>query len=137
MYVRILDEIKPTEAFAKINYANAFDPELSLMLRERRSTTLLSMQEETIEIESNILASNKLKTRSVKDKKKQREDSPTSSNPATSDPKLDEMNKTLKDLTSEIVKLKWESKQPNKVFQGDGNINPNQFRRMNDVPQMF
>jgi hypothetical protein len=56
MYGRILDEIKPTEASAKITYANAFDTKFSLLLRERRSTTLLSMQEEAIEVESNILA---------------------------------------------------------------------------------
>jgi hypothetical protein len=88
MYGRIPDEIKPTEASAKITYANAFDAEFSLLLRERRSTTLLSMQEATIEVESNILASDRLKTRSDKEKKKQREDAPTSSNSATSDPNL-------------------------------------------------
>jgi hypothetical protein len=70
MYGRIPDEIKPTEASTKITYANAFDAEFSLLLRERRSTTLLSMQEATIEVESNILASDRLKTRSDKEKKK-------------------------------------------------------------------
>jgi hypothetical protein len=125
MYGRIPNEIKPTEASDKITYANAFDADFSLMLRERRSTTLLSMREEAIEVESNILASNRLKTKFDKDKKKRREDSPTSSNLATSDPKLDEMTKILKDMTSEIAKLKWESKQPNKAFQGAGNRNPN------------
>ena len=74
------------------------------------------MKEETIEVLSNILASNRLKTRSDKEKKKQREDALTSSNPATSDPKLEEMTKNLKDLTSKIAKLKWESKQPNRTF---------------------
>jgi hypothetical protein len=43
MYGRIPYEIKPTKASAKITYANAFDAEFSLLLRERRSTTLLSM----------------------------------------------------------------------------------------------
>jgi hypothetical protein len=47
------------------------------------------------------------------------------------------MTKTLKDLTSKIAKLKWESKQPNIAFQGDGNRNPNQFRRPNDAPQIM
>jgi hypothetical protein len=110
IYGRIPDEIKPTEASAKITYANSFYVELSLLPRERRSTTLLSMQEEAIEVESNILASDKLKTRSDKEKKNQREDAPTYSNPTTSDPKLEEMTNTLKDLTFEIAKLKWESK---------------------------
>jgi hypothetical protein len=43
MYGIIPYEIKPTEASAKITYANAFDAKLSLLLRERRSTTMLSM----------------------------------------------------------------------------------------------
>jgi hypothetical protein len=71
MYGRIPDEIKPTKYSAKITYINAFDAKLSLLLRERRSTTFFSMQEAAIEIESNILASDRLKTRSGKDKKKQ------------------------------------------------------------------
>jgi hypothetical protein len=47
------------------------------------------------------------------------------------------MTKNLKHLTSEIGKLKWESKQPKKYFQGVGNRNPNQFRRSNDTPQII
>jgi hypothetical protein len=137
MHGRIPDEIKPTEASTKITYDNAFDTYLSLLLRDIRSTTLFSMQETTIEVESNILASNRLNTRFEKDKKKHREDSPASSNAATYDPKLDEITKTVKDLRSEITKLKWESKQINRSFQGAGNINPNQFRRLNDVPRIM
>jgi len=56
MYSRILDEIKLTEASAKITYSNAFDENFSLILKEIISTTFLSMQEETIEDESNNLA---------------------------------------------------------------------------------
>jgi hypothetical protein len=104
---------------------------------EIRSTTLLSMQEETIEVDSNILASNRLNTRSEKYKKKHREESPTSSNPTTYDLKLDEMTKNLKDMTYEVAKMKWEYQQPNKYFQQAGNKNPNQFRRSNDSPQMM
>jgi len=47
------------------------------------------------------------------------------------------MTKTLKDMTSDIAKLKWESKQLNRPFQGDGNRNQNQFRRLSDVPQVM
>jgi hypothetical protein len=70
MYGRIPDKIKPTKAFTNITYANAFDAEFSLLLRERRSTTLFSMQEAAIEVESNILTSDRLKTRPNKEKKK-------------------------------------------------------------------
>jgi hypothetical protein len=47
------------------------------------------------------------------------------------------MTKNLKDLNSEIAKMKWESKHPNKYFQGAGNRNQNQFRRPNDAPQIM
>ena len=40
-------------------------------------------------------------------------------------------------MTSEIANIKWESQQPNNSFQGAGNINPNQFRRSNDAPQIM
>ena len=56
IYSEIPDEIKPTETSTKINFSNAFDAEFSLLLRERRSTTLSLMQEASIEVESNILA---------------------------------------------------------------------------------
>jgi hypothetical protein len=49
MYSNIPDEIKPTETSAKTTFANAFDVEFSLLLRERRSVTLILMQEATIE----------------------------------------------------------------------------------------
>ena len=61
MYGRIQTEIKPSETSAKLTYANAFDHEFSLHLRERRPVTLLNMQEAALEVESNILASNRLK----------------------------------------------------------------------------
>ena len=51
----------PAETSAKLTYANAFDHEFSLLLRERRPISLLNMQDATLEVESNILASNRLK----------------------------------------------------------------------------
>jgi hypothetical protein len=56
MYNKIPAEIKPTEASAKITYASSFDPDLCLLLRERRATSLAHMQDATLEVESNILA---------------------------------------------------------------------------------
>ena len=58
-------------------YANSFDHEFSLLLRERRPISLLNMQDATLEVESNILASNRLKkettqqTMTGKERKKQ------------------------------------------------------------------
>ena len=51
MYGRILAEIKPSETSAKLTYANAFDHEFSLHLRERRLVSLLNMHEATLEVE--------------------------------------------------------------------------------------
>jgi hypothetical protein len=53
-------------------------------------------------VESNILATKRLKTRSGRDKKKQKEYVPSSSHAATSDPKIDEMDKMLKMLVVEL-----------------------------------
>jgi hypothetical protein len=50
MYGRILDEIKPTKASAKITYANAFDVKFSLLLRERRSTTLFPCKKQPLRL---------------------------------------------------------------------------------------
>ena len=43
MYGKIPAEIKPSETFVKLTYANAFDHDFSLLLRERRLVTLLNM----------------------------------------------------------------------------------------------
>jgi hypothetical protein len=62
---------------------------------------------------------------------------PSSSNPTEFDPKLEEMNRTLKSLTSEIDKMKWETKHPNRPYQDVGNRNTSQFRRTNNAPRLM
>ena len=64
MYSKISTEINPSEKSAKLMYSNSFDSEYSLLLRERRSVTLLNMQEATLEVKSNLLTSSKLKDKS-------------------------------------------------------------------------
>jgi hypothetical protein len=61
MFGKIPAEIKPTDASTKITYSSAFDPKFCLILRERRSSTLALMQYVALEVESNIMASQKLK----------------------------------------------------------------------------
>ena len=61
MYIKILDEVKPTTTSAKLTYASAFDSDFCLLLRERRCATLVDMQDATLEVESNIMAAEKLK----------------------------------------------------------------------------
>jgi hypothetical protein len=57
MFGKIPVEIKPTNASTKITYSSAFDPEFCLILREKRSATLALMQDVSLEVESNIMAS--------------------------------------------------------------------------------
>ena len=113
MYGKILDVIKPLETSTKIAFSNAFNVEFSLLLRERRSTTLSHMQKVDIEVESNILAADKLNSRGDRYRKKQKEELPSSSHTA-SDSMMDEMAKMLKTLTSDMAKLKMEQKQPSR-----------------------
>ena len=61
MYNKIPTEIKPTDTSARITYANAFDSDFCLLLRERRSASLSLMQDASLEVESNIVASQKVK----------------------------------------------------------------------------
>jgi hypothetical protein len=79
------------------------------LLRERRVATLSLMQDVSIEIESNILAADKLKSRSDRDKKKQKEELSSYFN-TTHDSKMDEMAKMMKTLTTEMERLKMEKK---------------------------
>jgi hypothetical protein len=138
MYSKIPAEIKPSDASAKITYSDAFDSEFCLLLRERRSPTLSLMQDASLEVESNILASQKLKGNS--DRRRPRNEASSSS---SADPKLDKMAKMLESLTSEISKLKIENKQPVKgrgTYDYAGrnpNQNPNNFRRNNQPTQIL
>jgi hypothetical protein len=105
MFGKIPAEIKPTDASTKITYSSAFDPEFCLILRERRSATLTLMQDVALEVESNIMASQKLKGKF--ERKKSSVDPPSSSNT-----KMEKMTKMLDSLTSKMSKLKIQSQQP-------------------------
>jgi hypothetical protein len=69
MYSKIPYEIKPTETSAKITYVSAFDPELCLLLRERISPFLVHMQDAALEVESNIMAFDKLRGKAGRDRR--------------------------------------------------------------------
>ena len=78
MYNKIPTEIKPIETSDKITYASAFDPEFCLMLRERRYTSLSHMQDATLEVKSHILAADKLRGKSDRERRKQKYEVSTS-----------------------------------------------------------
>ena len=101
MFSKIPAEIKPTGTSTKINYANAFDFEFYLLLRERISDCLSLMQNATLEVESNIVASQKIKGKV--DRKKQFSDP---LGPSSSKNKMEKMAKMLDNLIDDMSKLK-------------------------------
>ena len=108
MYSRIPVEIKPLETSTKLTYANAFDHEFSLLLRKRKPVSLLNMQDATLEVDSNILASNILKketTQQMYDKKGKKEASSGVSTSHSTEGKIDEMAKLVNILTTKLNKL--------------------------------
>ena len=50
MYNRIPDDIRPSQAAAKVAYAIAYDPDFAMILRERRSRNLDIMQNDAVDI---------------------------------------------------------------------------------------
>jgi len=70
MNSKIPTEIKHTETSTKVTYASSFDLEFCLLFREIRSETLAHIQDASLEVESNILAIDKLRGRFDKDTRK-------------------------------------------------------------------
>jgi hypothetical protein len=62
-YSKIPVDVKLSKPTAKVTFAGAFDPYFSLLLRERRSRNLSDMQEDAIEIESNMMTSREFKVK--------------------------------------------------------------------------
>ena len=133
VYQKIPAEVKPLETTAMITFANAFDVKFSLWLRDAKPQSLSSMQEAAIEVESNILAANKLKAeenKGVKEKKKQKEDKQAStSKDFSAEEKLDEMSNLMKHLASKMSKLEVENRPAARRPPGIPNRNLVPFRR--------
>jgi hypothetical protein len=129
MYNKIPAEIKPSEASAKISYASAFDPDFCLLLRERRATSLAQMQDAAIEVESNVLAADRLRNKADADRRKGRSEASTSS-PSVPHPQMDELTKMVKSLSAEMERMKVEGRQ---AYKGPQNAeNKGGFRRPNN-----
>jgi uncharacterized small protein (DUF1192 family) len=130
MYNKIPAEIKPSEASAQISYAGAFDPDFCLLLRERRATSLAQMQDAAIEVESNILAADRLRNKADADRRKGKSEASTSG-PSLPHTQVDELTQMMKFLSEEMERLKVERKQMNKGPQSTENKGG--FRRPNNI----
>ena len=97
MYNNIPTKINPIETSTKITYASSFDLEFFLLLREIRSTSLARIQDVDLEVESNILAADKLRGKYDRDRIKSRVEASTFDSSGFN-PQFDELTKLVKSL---------------------------------------
>ena len=104
-YNSIHTDIKPSPCAAKIHYTEAFDNDFALLLRERKSATLLAMFTDALEVEANMMACGKIKQRVDVDRRKGREETTPSTSSASSsnDVKLQMMLKKMEKLMDWIT----------------------------------
>jgi hypothetical protein len=130
MYGKIPLEIKPIETSVKVTYASAFDPEFFLLLRERRSTSLVHMQDASLEVESNLLVVDKLRSKYDRDRRRGKSEA-SASDSYVAHPLEDESAMLIKSLSVEGLKL--EAKQSYRYPQNDDNRGS--FKRQTNAPQ--
>jgi hypothetical protein len=103
LYNKIPAEVKPSQPSAKETYAGAFDLDFALLLRERRSIDLPKMQDDAVEIESNMMASGKLKAKTenikIENKKFKEQGGPSGLGKSAGD-KIDEMARVIQQLSN-------------------------------------
>ena len=103
-YNSIPANIKPSPRTAKLHYVDAFDNDFVLLLRERKSATLLAMFTYALEVEANMMACEKIKLRAKVNRRKGREEiHPNSSTSSSSDVKLEMMLKTMEQLMYRLM----------------------------------
>jgi hypothetical protein len=112
-----------------MGYASAFDPDFFLLLRERRATSLSQMQDVAIELESNVLAADRLRNKADADRRKGRSETSTSGS-SVPHPQVDELTNMVKSLSVEMERMKVEGR---KSYKGPQNTkNKGGFKRPNN-----
>jgi hypothetical protein len=99
-YEFILADVKPPPGAAKLHYADAFDSEFTLLLRERRCTSLENMMHDAIEVEVNLSTSNKTKQRG--DSRRVKEEAQGSTSQSSTNAKMDLMMKSMERLIDRL-----------------------------------
>ena len=126
MYNRMPAEVRPTPTSAMLTYANTFNSQFCLLLRERRCTSLADMQSAAFEVEANIIAAERLEG----DAEERRQGGEFSS---SYEPEIDELARMIEFLASEVSKLK-----PEQYFEEAGApcdfslLKPNPYREMKE-----
>ena len=108
LYNKIPTTVKPSEPSAKVTFAGAFEPDFALLLRERRGATLNRMQDDAVEIESNMMASGKLKAKVKtvnRENRHYREPAGPSGSNRYTDDRVDDMARVIKELSNKISRM--------------------------------
>jgi hypothetical protein len=141
LYNKIPAEVKPSQPAAKVTFAGAFEPDFTLLLRERRGATLNRMQDDAVEIESNMMASGKLKAKvemTNRETKRFREQAGPSGSNRSTDDRVDDMARVIKELSNKISRMELEQAKadsfPKKDFKRNPNP-PNQQRQIKNEDQ--
>jgi hypothetical protein len=101
-------------------------------LRERRATSLAHMKDAFLEVESNVLAANRLRNKADRDIPRKKYEASTSRS-FVSPPQMDEVTKLLKSISTRMERLEVEGKP---TYRNPQNIdNKGNFRRkINNAP---
>jgi hypothetical protein len=98
-----------------VTFTGAFEPDFALLLRERRSSTLTRMQDNAIEIESNMMESGKLKSNveiGTKEPRCFREQAGSFGSRKSAEEKMDDMAKIIKYLSNKISRMELDQSKP-------------------------
>jgi hypothetical protein len=128
LYNKIPIEVKPSQPTTKVTFAGAFEPDFSLLLRERRGVDLTRMQDDNVEIESNMMASGKLKTKietGNMETKRFREQVGPSGSGKSSDDKMDDMARIIKELSNKISRMELDQSKADQFAKREFQRNPN------------
>jgi hypothetical protein len=128
LYNKIPAAVKPSEPSAKVTFAGAFEPDFALLLRERRGATLNRMQDDVVEIESNMMASGKLKAKveiTNRDNRRYKEPAGPSRSNRYTDDRVDDMAQIIKDLSNKISRMELDQAKDDSFNKRDFRRNPN------------
>jgi hypothetical protein len=136
LYNKILAEVKPSQPTTKVTFTEAFEPDFALFLTERQGATLTQMQDDVVEIESNMMASGKLKSRIETGNRETRhfreQAGPLGSNRSTDD-KMDDMARVIKELSNKISRMWLDKSKSDPFVKREFRRNPNPQNQQRQV----
>jgi hypothetical protein len=128
LYNKIPVEVKPSQPIAKVTSTGDFESDFALLLRERRSSQLTRMKDNGIEIDSNMMASGKLKDKietGNNETRGFREQAGPSRSGRSVEDKMDEMEKIIKELSNKISKMELDQSKTDQFVINYFRRNPN------------